>query len=149
LCIALQNSYRIENSGGKAEPDFVANATHDRILVFVEWTSLTGWPGLAFAMEITRDISHIASPRHFSGTHSNLNLFREHSMQRRLPLILGTVAALATAAVLVNRRTQKTEQDNPPLGNFVEVDGIRLHYIERGEGRPVVLLHGNGTMAEE
>lgn len=26
---------------------------------------------------------------------------------------------------------------------------MRLHYVERGQGQPVVLLHGNGTMAQE
>src|SRR4051794_18847299 len=34
-------------------------------------------------------------------------------------------------------------------GRFVEVDGLRVHYIARGKGRPVVLIHGNGTMAED
>ena len=34
-------------------------------------------------------------------------------------------------------------------GRFVEIDGARVHYIARGRGRPVVLLHGNGTMAED
>ena len=28
-------------------------------------------------------------------------------------------------------------------------DGVRLHYIDRGQGEPVVLLHGNGTMAQD
>lgn len=36
-----------------------------------------------------------------------------------------------------------------PPGRFVEVDGIRVHYIVRGRGRPVVLIHGNGTMAQD
>src|SRR5215217_6205112 len=36
-----------------------------------------------------------------------------------------------------------------PLGRFVEVDGVRVHYVARGKGRPVVLIHGNGTMAED
>src|SRR4029450_1315935 len=36
-----------------------------------------------------------------------------------------------------------------PLGRFVEADGVRVHYIARGKGRPVVLIHGNGTMAED
>src|ERR1041385_7956937 len=36
-----------------------------------------------------------------------------------------------------------------PLGRFVEVDGVRVHYIARGKGRPGVLIHGNGTMAED
>jgi pimeloyl-ACP methyl ester carboxylesterase len=29
------------------------------------------------------------------------------------------------------------------------VDGVRLHYIESGEGPPLVLLHGNGSMIED
>jgi pimeloyl-ACP methyl ester carboxylesterase len=33
-----------------------------------------------------------------------------------------------------------------PIGQFATVDGTRLHYLERGTGVPVVLLHGNGSM---
>jgi pimeloyl-ACP methyl ester carboxylesterase len=29
------------------------------------------------------------------------------------------------------------------------VSGTRLHYLERGHGRPLVFLHGNGTMLED
>jgi pimeloyl-ACP methyl ester carboxylesterase len=53
------------------------------------------------------------------------------------------------------RRTTKAvkalqaEQTSRPLGRFVVVDGVRVHYIARGKGRPVVLIHGNGTMAED
>ena len=28
---------------------------------------------------------------------------------------------------------------------YLEVDGLRMAYIEEGEGDPVVLLHGNPT----
>jgi pimeloyl-ACP methyl ester carboxylesterase len=43
------------------------------------------------------------------------------------------------------------ERNNPPIGAFVECDGVRLHYIERGGvGAPcVVLFHGNGTMMQD
>lgn len=34
-------------------------------------------------------------------------------------------------------------------GRFLEIGFLRVHYIARGKGRPVVLLHGNGTMAED
>lgn len=51
--------------------------------------------------------------------------------------------------MLTQYLTEKTERDNPPTGRFITVDGIRLHYLERGAGIPVVLLHGNGTMAYE
>jgi pimeloyl-ACP methyl ester carboxylesterase len=29
------------------------------------------------------------------------------------------------------------------------VQGVRLHYLERGTGTPLVLLHGNGSMIED
>ena len=58
-------------------------------------------------------------------------------------------AALAGTAWLNQRRAKQVERDNPPLGTFIEVDGVRLHYLERGEGSPLVLLHGNGTMIED
>jgi pimeloyl-ACP methyl ester carboxylesterase len=48
---------------------------------------------------------------------------------------------------------KQAETKNPPLGHFVSVDGVRLHYIERdhshGKSEPIVLLHGNGTMAQD
>jgi pimeloyl-ACP methyl ester carboxylesterase len=36
--------------------------------------------------------------------------------------------------------------DDPVVGRFITVDGTRLHYLDRGTGTPVVLLHGNGSM---
>jgi pimeloyl-ACP methyl ester carboxylesterase len=46
-------------------------------------------------------------------------------------------------------RTRKAEREHPPSGQFVTVNGVRLHYIERGDGPPVVLLHGNVVTAED
>ena len=58
-------------------------------------------------------------------------------------------AALAGTALFNRQRAKRAEQDNPPLGNFITVDGVALHYVERGEGPPLLLLHGNGTMIED
>jgi pimeloyl-ACP methyl ester carboxylesterase len=58
-------------------------------------------------------------------------------------------AALAVSAFANNRLAAKAERQNPPLGKFIEVDGVRLHYVERGQGVPVVLLHGNGSMIQD
>jgi pimeloyl-ACP methyl ester carboxylesterase len=57
--------------------------------------------------------------------------------------------ALAGTALLNLSRARGAERDNPPLGKFVTVDGVRLHYVERGTGPDLVLLHGNGTMIED
>jgi pimeloyl-ACP methyl ester carboxylesterase len=65
------------------------------------------------------------------------------------PVLAGSAAALG-AAVLYNRqKTGAAERKTPPLGRFLDVDGVRLHYIERGEGEPIVLIHGNGTMIQD
>jgi pimeloyl-ACP methyl ester carboxylesterase len=62
----------------------------------------------------------------------------------------GAAGAAAVGAAAFNAvRARRAEESNPPLGSFVEVDGVRLHYLERGSGAPVVLLHGNGTMIED
>ncbi|CAN5682862.1 alpha/beta hydrolase [soil metagenome] len=63
--------------------------------------------------------------------------------------LLATGAVLAASAILVRRRTRRTERNNPPMGRFLKVDGVHLHYIERGRGEPLVLLHGNGSMGRE
>jgi pimeloyl-ACP methyl ester carboxylesterase len=57
--------------------------------------------------------------------------------------LVATAAALAAMALYNDFRTRKSEREHPPTGRFITVDGVRLHYTERGEGPPVVLLHGN------
>jgi pimeloyl-ACP methyl ester carboxylesterase len=40
-------------------------------------------------------------------------------------------------------------EGEPPVSHFITVDGTRLRYIDRGSGKPVLLLHGNGSMIED
>lgn len=68
---------------------------------------------------------------------------------RLAPAILGTAAALAAAALANVLAAKWFERRHPPMGRFVEADGVRLHYLERGAGTPVVLLHGNVVTAED
>jgi pimeloyl-ACP methyl ester carboxylesterase len=63
-------------------------------------------------------------------------------------LLLGGLGLLASFLV-VRSKTAQAERENPPRGKFVEVDGVRLHYLERGEGPALVLLHGNGVFAND
>ncbi|MGJ7917236.1 alpha/beta fold hydrolase [Massilia sp. LXY-6] len=56
---------------------------------------------------------------------------------------------LAASFFYVRSKTKQAEAENPPQGRFLEVDGVRLHYIERGAGPVLVLLHGNGVLAED
>jgi len=59
------------------------------------------------------------------------------------------IAALAAIAVVNRHLAKKAEHDNPPAGSFLELNGVRLHYVERGSGEPLVLLHGNGSMIQD
>jgi pimeloyl-ACP methyl ester carboxylesterase len=72
-------------------------------------------------------------------------------MNRKTALQIG--AALAASALFVHARTSIAETHHRTRGSFVEVDGVRLHYLERAplenEGRTVVLLHGIGSMIDD
>ncbi|QOY96672.1 alpha/beta hydrolase [Massilia sp. UMI-21] len=56
---------------------------------------------------------------------------------------------LAASFFFVRNKTRQAERDNPPQGKFVDVDGVRLHYLERGTGPALVLLHGNGVYSAD
>lgn len=72
---------------------------------------------------------------------------RPLSAGTRVALVAAVASALSALAVIV--RTQETERANPPTGKFIDVDGVCLHYRERGNGPPVVFLHGNGTTLQD
>lgn len=60
-----------------------------------------------------------------------------------------TVSLLVIAALVNRHLANKAEIDNPPTGRFLDANGVRLHYVERGSGPPLVLLHGNGSMIQD
>jgi pimeloyl-ACP methyl ester carboxylesterase len=76
---------------------------------------------------------------------------RKASLRRHPVITIAAAAALLLAATaLMNRQlAKKAQRDNPPKGRFIEIDGVRLHYVERGSGRPVVLFHGSGSMIQD
>ncbi len=58
----------------------------------------------------------------------------------------GIIAAtLAAAAVYTRVATKQIEQDVPADGRFITVAGARVHYVDRGAGPPIVLIHGLGA----
>src|SRR3954447_6210112 len=66
-----------------------------------------------------------------------------------VPALLGSAAALGAAALYTAKQTRDAERKHPPVGRFLEVDGVRLHYIEQGTGEPLALIHGNGTLIQD
>lgn len=69
-----------------------------------------------------------------------------------LNVILGIILALAVAVLLVlaylmwttRKLARQAEKAVPAAGKFVTVNGNQIHYIERGEGRPILMVHGLG-----
>jgi pimeloyl-ACP methyl ester carboxylesterase len=55
----------------------------------------------------------------------------------------GIVAGALGVAAWAATSARRAERASPPVGRFLTVDGVRLHYIDEGEGPVVVLLHGN------
>ncbi|MDB5793105.1 MAG: alpha/beta hydrolase [Massilia sp.] len=80
-------------------------------------------------------------------TTSTDNIIRD-KRRLRSGAALGALA-LAACYLVVRSKSAQAERDNPPRGKFIEVDGVRLHYLERGSGPVLVLLHGNGVFAND
>lgn len=67
----------------------------------------------------------------------------------RTGVIAGASAVAAGTALWVHRKAQAAERANPPLGTRILVDRVGLHYVERGTGTPVVLIHGSNVSLED
>ncbi|MBP0496172.1 alpha/beta fold hydrolase [Pararoseomonas indoligenes] len=79
-----------------------------------------------------------------------MNLLRRYSRPSLTARTLAwTAAALGTLALANHLLAGRAERRHPPEGKFIEVDGVRLHYTDRGTGRPVVLLHGNMVTGDD
>ena len=97
-------------------------------------------------------IQHSNSKRHasHSGAARATRSWKSFAARNRNWIAAGTAAATLVGAGLFNRaNARRAEAETPPAGAFVEVDGVRLHYVDRGEGPVVVLLHGNGVMLQD
>lgn len=62
---------------------------------------------------------------------------------------LAGAAVLAVLAVGNHLAARRTERRHPPEGRFIEINGVRLHYSDRGQGSPVVLIHGNAVTGDD
>jgi pimeloyl-ACP methyl ester carboxylesterase len=52
------------------------------------------------------------------------------------------VLLIGGLALFTALNARQAERLVPPLGRFVEIDGARLHYLDRGSGPVVVMVHG-------
>ena len=64
--------------------------------------------------------------------------------------LIAIAIVLLAAAVLSLTLARQAEEQHPPSGRFLTVNGVRLHYTDSGgKGTPVVLLHGNTVTFED
>jgi pimeloyl-ACP methyl ester carboxylesterase len=112
---------------------------------------------MAPARRMERDVARavtLVAMHHTSSTGRSISavsiLDTRHGQMRPYVIGLGLLAAALGISAIANRYiAKKAERDNPPVGRFVEVDGVRLHYLDHGTGEPLVLLHGNGSMIQD
>ncbi|WP_424134953.1 alpha/beta fold hydrolase [Roseomonas chloroacetimidivorans] len=76
-------------------------------------------------------------------------LRRSHGAQVRGRTLAGVLGALGVLALVNHLVARRSERRHPPEGSFIEVDGVRLHYSDRGIGSPVVLIHGNMVTGDD
>lgn len=74
----------------------------------------------------------------------NWNIARRRA-RRQEGWWIAAAVGLAVSALLIRAKTKAVESEYAPIGQFIEVDGVRLHYVVRGEGEPLLLIHGNGS----
>ena len=58
-----------------------------------------------------------------------------------LALLILLVVGLLSFTVFTARRVEKAL---PPRGKFLELDGARIHYLDKGSGPAILLVHGLG-----
>lgn len=117
-------------------PRSQAEKTYD----IVQWTEMPA--GGHFAALEQPDLL-LADMRRFFASRSVSDDAPKRSIVLRSAGIIA--ATLAAAAVYTRATTRRTEQDVPADGRFIDVAGARIHYVDRGAGPPIVLIHGLGA----
>jgi hypothetical protein len=70
---------------------------------------------------------------------------RQMSTELLFLLLLGALVFANVALEFIARWR------NPPIGEFLDIDGVRLHFIIVGDpdAPPLVMFHGNGTLLQD
>jgi pimeloyl-ACP methyl ester carboxylesterase len=78
-----------------------------------------------------------------------MNLLTQRRASPAGKALLAGAAGLGVLALTNHLAARRTERRHPPEGSSIEVDGVRLHYSDRGEGAPVLLIHGNAVTGDD
>lgn len=77
-----------------------------------------------------------------------MNTNIDTTLSRTTPAVriaVGAALAAAATAAWVEFQARRAQKQHPPTGRLIEIDGTQLHCVERGDGPPVVLIHGNAV----
>jgi pimeloyl-ACP methyl ester carboxylesterase len=85
---------------------------------------------------------------------NDMKLHSSNSKVRKSgPLLAGITAAaagLAVSGLYVREEIRRAERDHPSAGNFMNVNGVLLHFIDTNGSNPaLVIFHGNGAMISD
>lgn len=54
------------------------------------------------------------------------------------------VVGVGGLVIFTSITARRVEKALPPRGQFIDVSGARIHYLDKGSGPPIVILHGLG-----
>ena len=70
--------------------------------------------------------------------------------RKRIAISLAILALVAVALWVYGEwKSSQAEKEYPPVGHFVTVDGVKLHYIRQGSGQSVVMIHGSDGVLQD
>ena len=78
-----------------------------------------------------------------------MNLLHKRKSAPIQGALVASAAALGGLMIANYLVARRTEGRHPPEGSFLEVDGVKLHYSDRGRGSPIVLIHGNVVAGDD
>lgn len=67
----------------------------------------------------------------------------------KLSLFILMPALLGVLLMVTGVGVSRAEQVNEPIGQFITVNGVKLHYVMAGEGPGIVLVHGASSNLRE
>lgn len=63
--------------------------------------------------------------------------------------VVALVALLVRLKIYSDSEICRSASEFPPVGQFVTVEGVRLHYLSKGTGKPVILIHGSDGVLQD